>query len=325
MSAARKQMSPGRRRALDATQLATWATQHLQTLLSTLGQMARTPLNTVMTSAVIGIALALPMGLYVLLENAQGLSHGWERASQISLFLKPEVSDTAASKMANALRSRPEVTEVRVITRAEALAEFRRLSGFEDALNALGGENPLPAVLLVEPAMRKTTPAAIRLLGEKLRQLPEVDLAQYDLQWLSRLYALIEVIQRGVMVLAVLLSAGVLLIIGNTIASMVKSRREEIQIAKLFGATDAFIRRPFVYTGFWYGLSGALIAAILVSTSFALLQAPVVRLATLYHSDFVLTSLGADTVLTIVATGAFLGVAGSWIAVSHQLDTIEPA
>lgn len=305
--------------------LSAWALWHSQCLVYTLGQLAGTPLNTLMIAAVIGIALALPAGLYVLLDNLQGLSRGWERAAQISLFMKPEVSDAGAAKFAKTLQARPELASVRVITRAQALAEYQQLSGFKDALEVFGDDNPLPAVLVLQPTEAQATPAAIDRLLNELRKHPQVEIAQFDLEWLRRLHAIMAVMQRGVTVIGVLLGVGVLLIVGNTIRASVEKHREEIEVAKLLGATDAFIRRPFLYTGLWYGLLGGIIACLFVATSLALLQVPVRQLATLYHSDFSLSVMSADTLFTVWLFGILLGVAGSWLAVGRHLAAIEPS
>lgn len=301
-----------------------WALWHSQCLVSTLGQLANTPLNTLMIAAVIGIALALPAGLFVLLDNVQRLSRSWEGAAQVSVFLKPEVSDAAAAKLAKALQARSDLAQVRVITREQAFQEYRQLSGFKDALAVLGGENPLPAVLVLQLAQGQTA-AGIEHLLDALRQEPQVEIAQFDLDWMRRLHAITEVIRRGVTIIGVLLGVGVLLIVGNTIRASVEKRREEIEVAKLLGATNAFIRRPFLYTGLWYGLLGGIVACLFVAISLGLLQAPVRQLAALYRSDFSLSIMSADTLFTIWIVGAFLGVTGSWLAVGRHLAAIEPS
>lgn len=302
-----------------------WITRHLQAFFYTLGQLARSPLGTLMTTAVIGIALALPTSLYVLLENAQKVSRGWDGSTQISLFLKTRVSDKEARQIAHHLQQRPELRDVRLITRVEALEEYRQLSGFETILAAFGNENPLPAVLVLEPRPSHSAPDTIRGLVEELSQRPDVDVAQFDLQWLRRLHAIMGIVQRGVVVLGALLALGVLLIIGNTIRLTIQNRHDEIAIAKLFGATDAFIRRPFLYIGVWYGLLGAILAWALVSIALWLLMNPVSALAALYYSDFLLVTMDGESTLLLLMTGASLGLIGSWLAIGRHLDAIEPS
>ncbi len=298
--------------------------RHLQVFFYSLGQLSRTPLATLMTAAVIGIALALPAGLHVLLDNAQRLSGGWDGATQISLFLKKNVSDARARRLAETIRRRPEVAAVDYIPRDQALAEFERLSGFGDALKALD-ENPLPSVLVVRPRPEAATPEAAEKLLGRLRQYGPVELAQLDMQWVKRLYVIMDLVRRGVLVLGLLLGLAVLLVVGNTIRLAIQNRRDEIVVMKLIGGTDAFIRRPFLYTGFWYGLFGGLIAAALVGLALWVLAGPVERLAGLYQSPFRLAGLGGSELLILLLLAVGLGLAGSWLAVGRHLREIEPA
>lgn len=322
---ARSDLPRSRRPTWLERRLTGWALWHSQCLVYTLGQLANAPLNTLMIAAVIGIALALPAGLLVLLDNAQGLSRNWESAAQISVFLKPEVSDTEAAKLAKSLGSRSELAYVRTITRQQAFQEYQKLSGFKDALEVLGDENPLPAVLVLQLSKGQPTSSDIDRLLESLRKQPEIEIAQFDYDWLRRLYAILEVMRRGVTVIGLLLGVGVLLIVGNTIRASVEKRREEIEVAKLLGATNAFIRRPFLYTGLWYGLLGGILACLFVAISLGLLQSPVRELAALYRSDFSLSIMDAHTLLTIWMVGAGLGISGSWLAVARHLAAIEPS
>ncbi|MES9882442.1 MAG: permease-like cell division protein FtsX [Sedimenticola sp.] len=301
-----------------------WVLRHLQVFFSSLGRLTRSPLSTLMTTAVIGIALALPTGLYLLLENVQTLSGGWEGAAGISLFLEQKVSDRDATRAASKLRLDPAINRIEVITKEDALGEFRNLSGFAGALDALD-ENPLPAVLIIEPASEHTSPEAAERLLARLQKLPEVAFAQLDLQWVRRFHAITEIAQRGVLVLASLLGLAVLLIVGNTIRLEIQNRHSEIEITKLIGGTDAFIRRPFLYNGLWYGLFGGIIAWLMVTLSVGLLDNPVSRLAGLYHSGFDLSGISFATLLALISGSALLGLTGSWIAVGRHLSEIEPS
>ncbi len=307
-----------------ATGLHVWLLRHLQVFFYSLGQLSRHPFATLMTAAVIGIALALPAGLHVVLKNAQQVSGGWDGAAKISLFLKKTVDDRQARALQAQIRKLPEVGQVRYISRDHALEEFQRLSGFGDALDALE-DNPLPSVLVIQPGLAASQPAQTRQLLEKLRNYPEVDIANLDMQWVKRLYAIMDIVRRGVLVLAVLLAMAVLLVVGNTIRLAIQNRRDEIVVMKLIGGTDAFIRRPFLYTGFWYGLFGGLIAFVLVSLSFSVLSGPIERLAGLYQQQFVLSGLDFDSALLLFAASILLGLGGSWLAVGRHLRDIEPA
>ena len=299
-------------------------THHLWVLVSSLGVLWRTPFATFMTAAVIGIALALPAGLHVLLQNVQQLSTGWEGTAQMSLFLKEDIPEKQIQSLAKKLRKWDGVAEVRYISRDQALAEFRELSGFGGALDSLN-ENPLPAVLLVRPTSEAAEPAQMELLLGKVKKLKPVDLAQLDMEWVRRLSGIIELGKRGVLLLASLLALAILLVVGNTIRLTILNRRDEIVVTKLIGATNTFIRRPFLYTGFWYGLMGAVLAWVLVGILLGLLSDPVNHLSFLYNSQFSLGGLDLETTAILLGSGILLGLLGSWLAVGKHLKAIEPS
>lgn len=297
--------------------------RHLQVLFSTLGQLAGTPFASLIAVAVIGISLSLPAGLYVLLDNMQRVSGAWDGAAQLSVFLKRDVSERAGQALAEKIRVRSEIASIQYISREAALAEFKRLSGFGAALNALDG-NPLPAVLAIRPSSAHADAATLEKLKTELQSLKEVELVQLDLDWIKRLNAIIELAQRGVWLLAAVLALALTLIVGNTIRLAVLSRRTEIEIIKLVGGTDAFIRRPFLYSGLLQGLGGALLAWALLALVLVLLAAPVQDLAALYGSRFELHGLDWQAGLVLLALGALLGWLGSRLAVGRHLRAIEP-
>ncbi|MEL0587065.1 MAG: permease-like cell division protein FtsX [Candidatus Thiodiazotropha sp. (ex. Lucinoma kazani)] len=311
-----------RKRLLNAPQI--WLQRHAQVALASLGQLTRNHLSSLMTCSVIGIALALPVGLHVMLGNLQSISGTWDSGASISLFLKQQIRDDQAASLAEKLRLHQRIEDVELITREKALAEFQALSGYADALEALDS-NPLPALLVIQPKADFTTAETAQLLVRELKLLPEAEIVQLDLQWVRRLQAITVIAQRAVVVLAALLGMAVLLIIGNTIRLEIQNRRTEIEITKLIGATNAFIRRPFLYTGFWYGLFGGIIAWLLVAISITLLSGPIAQLANLYQSAFDLSSLGISTILTLLLGSALLGLIGSWLAVGRHLNAIEPS
>ena len=297
--------------------------RHAQVFFYSLGQLTRTPVATFLTVAVIGITLALPASLYVAIENVQRLASGWEDNGQISLFLKQDVSGTAIEKLADKIRRMPAVSWVDYVSREAALTEFKRLSGFGEALNALD-RNPLPAVLVVHPAAKHSHPDKLQALLMDLRRFNEVDVAQIDLDWVRRLHAMLELARQGVLILAAGLAIAVLLIIGNTIRLAVLNRRDEIEITKLIGGTNAFIRRPFLYTGTLQGLLGALLAWLLVGLGLLLLADPINNLAGLYGSRFEAENLGILATLALIGSGGLLGWLGSRLAVGRHLRAIEP-
>lgn len=297
--------------------------RHLQVFFYSLGQLSRTPVSTLMTCMVIGIAMALPTGLYSLLKNAQQLSGGWESTAQISVFLNKNISSSQAKNLRTDIQRWPDVISVHYISREQALKEFQQLSGFGNALTALES-NPLPSVLIVKPRITNSEENATEKLLSRLTGLKQTDKAQLDMQWVRRLYAIMNIVERGVLILGALLGLAVLLVVGNTIRLAIQNRRKEIVVMKLIGGTDAFIRRPFLYTGFWYGFFGGLIAWILVSSTLLSLSSPIEKLTTLYQNQFELSSMSFLTTLTLVSLSILLGLAGSWFAVGRHLKEIEP-
>lgn len=304
--------------------LRAWLIRHLQTFFYSLGLLSRAPLASFLTAAVIGVALALPAGLYAMLDNVRDATRGWDGSSRISLFLKLDIDADKARDISQRIGDWPDVAGVRVITREQALEEFRALSGFADVMDAFSNDNPLPAVLVVQPRGDGGDTAGMEALVNRLAALPEVDVAQFDLAWLKRLFAILRIVERGVLVLAGLLAAGVLLIVGNTMRLGIENRRQEIEVAKLFGATDAFIRRPFLYSGLLYGAIGGVIAWLLVWVGFMLLDEPVQRLTALYSGEYRLRGLGPWASMVLLGGGALLGLLGSWLSVGRHLAAIEP-
>jgi cell division transport system permease protein len=300
-----------------------WIAHHVQSAITTLGRLLQVPWATGLTVAVIGIALALPAALFVLTDNLRHLVGGWDQAAAISIFLRPEVSDQDAATLAGRLRGWPELQQVQVIGAATALAEFRAQAGFAEALDQLS-TNPLPAVLAITPHPDYATVGQVEDLEERFGLLPEVEFVRVDTLWLMRFQAILDLAQALVLLLAGLLGAGVLLIVGNTIRLEIQNRRGEIEIMELVGATASFIRRPFLYAGAWYGLLGGLSAWFLVTLAVFALQGPVARLANLYRSEFTLAGLGALELLAILGGSMLLGLIGSWIAVNRHLRGIEP-
>lgn len=297
---------------------------HARVFVASLGHLSRAPVATLMTSAVIAIALALPSGMFVVIDNLGGLSQRWDGSTQISLYLKASVNRQQAQSMADRLRLHRDIDAVRVIDKDTGLQQFSASSGFGDALKYLD-ENPLPSVLVVQPHIDPARPENVSKLLRELESEKLVDLAQLDMEWVKRLYTLLELAQRAVWIVGGLLALAVLLIIGNTIRLDIESRRAEIEVSKLIGASNAFIRRPFLYTGLWYGLLGGILAWLLTTVSLGLLDDPVQRLSGLYQSSFGLSGLSLGQVLNLLALSCLLGLVGSWLAVGRHLNAIEPS
>jgi len=258
-----------------------WVIRHLQVFFATLGDMAHAPLANGLTIGVIGVTLALPATLYVGVHNLQRLSGGIDTAGQVSLFLKRDTSQKEIDALAGRLRARSDVESVHYLSPEAAMDEFKRASDFGAALDVMQ-RNPLPPVLLVMPSPVHRTASALRTLTSELGKMSAVELAQFDLEWVQRLQAILRLAERGVWILSAMLGMAVLLIVGNTIRLAVLNRREEIEIVRLVGGTDAFIRRPFLYAGTLQGALGALLAWLLVAGTLALLGGPIGELGALY-------------------------------------------
>jgi len=300
-----------------------WLQRHVSVARDSLTRMFHNRMSSIMTAAVIGIALALPSGLYLLLDNADRLSGSWDGQASLSIFLKESVKPATATRLAETVRSWPEVDSVELITPQQALDEFSRHSDFADVLGTLE-RNPLPTVLIIQPVTEHTLPEPADALRNKFSKLPETEFAQLDLQWVQRLTAMINIAQRAVLIISSLLALAVLLVVGNTIRLEIQNRRDEILVTKLIGATNGFVRRPFLYSGLWYGALGAIFAWLLVEGGFLLLSAPVAKLVGLYQSDFSLQTLPFQLLYLLLGAGMLLGLLGSWLAVGRHLSDIEP-
>ena len=300
--------------------LRAWGSHHRLVSMTTLTELVGSPLASIMTWFVIGIALGLPAILFVVLQNLSMASGDWGGKPRISIYLS-EKDIGASHALVETLGKQAEIEQVRFISSDDALKEFQARSGFKEVLLTLD-RNPLPHVVEVVP--RSPDPLQLRNLVSSWEAYPEVDHVAVDLEWLERLFALLAFGQRLVMALAIVLGLGVMLVMGNTIRLAIENRRAEIEIVKLVGGTDAFVRRPFLYLGFWYGLGGAVVALILVQTSLLVLSAPVESLAQSYADDFYLRGPGFPQVMVMMVSGAALGVLGALLAVSRHLSDIEP-
>ncbi len=303
--------------------MSSYLAHHRLVAIDSLLRLLRSVVPSLMTWSVIGIALALPTGLFVALGNVDSVSRGWDGAAQISLFVNKQVTDSDSRKLAKELQLREDIAEVEYISKAQALEEFQALSGYGDVLQHLD-QNPLPAVIVVRPVEQEVSAVATEQLYQELKALPQVEQAIIDLEWVQRLYSMMELGRRITLALAALLALGVLLVIGNTIRLAIESRRDEIVIVKLVGATNAFVRRPFLYTGLWYGLGGGVMCWLIISISLWWLSGPIADLAGLYQSQFVLQGLGFSQTLLLWLASGLLGLAGAWLAVSRHLGAIEP-
>lgn len=296
---------------------------HAHALFSSLGRLVAAPFTSVLTIVVLAIAISLASGFYMLVANLQQLTGNLEASNQISLFLRYETSNAKANSLADSIRRNPGVQEVKLITKEQALKEFQAYSGFGEAVKVLE-KNPLPFVIQVLPKNSLENEQAIEALLVTLKQEAEVDFAQLDMRWVERLQSIMEVARRGVMSLSLLLGVAVLFITGNTIRLELHNRRDEVVIAKLVGATDGFIQRPFLYSGFWMGFFSGVAAWFIVTVTMLILKQPVEKLSGLYDGAFHILFLGFAETLALLAISSVLGVAGSWIVLHFQLQKLKP-
>ena len=298
-----------------------WISHHQRVCLSTLRELLNQPMSSLMTWFVIGIALALPAIMTVFLENAAEVSGDWGSEPRISVYLKHETPLADARNLDQELAGKDAVSRTLFVSSEKALLDFQERSGFTDVLASLD-RNPLPHVIEVVPV--SSDPVSLKALISSIEGESLVDHVSFDLAWLERLHALLVFAERLVYALAAVLSLGVMLIMGNTIRLAIENRRQEIEIIKLVGGTDAFVRRPFLYLGFWYGLGGALVALVLLWASMIFLSGPVEMLAQSYRDDFALQGPGLLGTLILLVAGALLGMLGALLAVSRHLYQIEP-
>ncbi len=279
------------------------------------------PVASLLTWAVIGIALALPLSLLLLLQNVQQIGTGLDDSGSISLFMESNLTQAELEQKVLELRMGNDIENVELITADEALQEFQAESGFGNVLEGLD-ENPLPAVIVITPV--RSFEVDLVEMRNGMEGFPGVEQAQLDLEWVRRLNAIVSVATRIAVLLALMLGLGVVLAIGNTVRLAIENRRAEIVVVKLVGGTDAYVSRPFLYTGLWYGVGGGLFAVLLIAIALFALQGPVSALMQTYDGDYRLQGLGVTNSFLVLAGAGLLGWLGAWVSVLRHLRAIEP-
>lgn len=301
--------------------IARYLTLHVENMTGAVARVVDRPLGSLMTILVIAIALVVPAGLRVMVDNARALSGTWQEAADFTVYLEMAVDEPAAEGLAVWIRERNDVERAELLNRSDALAEFRAWSGFGEALDLLD-ENPLPHAIIVRPV--DSGADLDRLVGD-LDALEETALVQLDTEWLERLRAILELARRVVDVTTALLGLAVIVVIGNTIRLEIGNRRDEIEIIKLVGGSDGYIRRPFLYLGLCYGVGAGVLAALIIVLGLGLVASPARALMELYGSNFRLAGLSLADTAWLLGVGGFLGWAGAGIAVARHLRDIEPS
>ncbi len=298
-----------------------WLESHRASLLDSLRRLGKQPIGSFFTCLVMAVALSLPMGLSLILSNIERLGGSWQRAAQISLYLKLDASARDGEALRDQIKALPGVAEAEYVSREQALNEFQQQSGLGEALRELP-ENPLPGVVVVTPT--EVDKPALEALRQRLAELPRVELAQLDLVWVERLAAILKLGDRFVFGLTVLLVSALLLVIGNTIRLHIENRRTEIEVIKLVGGTDSYVRRPFLYMGALYGLGAGILSWGVLAFGLNWLNDAVVDLSGLYGSDFALAGVPSADGLSLLLGAVLLGYIGAWIAVARHLSELAP-
>ncbi len=320
-AAARVKVGASQRRTGLSDRFDAYLSHHIYSASSSLQRLLASPLQSLLTWLVVAIAIALPAFFFVALGNVEDLGQRWQGKPQLSVYLQSRARTEAITALQKRVESRPDVQTVTFISAQQALQEFETSSGLGSALQTLD-ENPLPPVFIVQPA--NYAPEALQALRLALAKEAIVSSVQLDMDWVLRLNQMLQIAERLVLALGLLLGFGVLLVIGNTIRLAIENRRAEIVVVKLVGGTDGFVRRPFLYTGLWYGLGGGLLALLLLLLALFWLSGPVAGMATLYGSAYSLQGLGFGGTLVLLFGAGLLGLLGAWLAVGRHLNAIEP-
>ncbi len=301
--------------------LISYLQQHRQVAIETIRRLLRAPVSLLLSWSVIAVALTLPALFFLLMSNVQVLAQGLDGAPRVSLYLSLDTSFKERAALQQRLAQQPGLSDIAYITPEQALAEFEQNSGLLQVVAGLE-HNPLPPVL--SAALGDADTATLDALELELAGWSGVDRVQLDRAWVMRLYAILALGQRLSWAVGLLLAAGVLLIIGNTIRLAIERRREEILVVKLVGGSNSYIRRPFLYLGLWLGVGGGLLATLLMALLLSLLDGPVAQLIKLYAGDFRLQGLGFQGAVVLLLFGCGLGWLGALLACNRHLGDIEP-
>lgn len=298
-----------------------WLRQHWRSLTMTLARFARTPLASALNIGVVGVALALPLSFYVILANLQNLAQDKAPTPQISIFLVLDAQAPDVREIESRLKKHAAVAKIRFVPRDQALAELKVKSGLSDVIASLG-RNPLPDGFVIDA--RENTPGALDRLHDEFKRWPKVEHVQLDSAWARRLDATIRLGRLVLWVIGTLLASTLVAVTFNTIRLQILTQRAEIELAKLIGATNPFIRRPFLYYGAVLGLAGAVIAELIVSAGLWLLNDRLGSLTQLYGANFTLRHLSLPDAASLCLFAAALGWLGAWLSASRNLAEFDP-
>lgn len=297
-----------------------WLRSHRNVAIQSLSNLLKNWLASLMTTMVLGIAMGLPLLLYILLVNVLNLSENFDGKPRMSIYLNKQLEEADIKRVLTVVNEHPNTQSYRYISPEEALADFQLRSNFVDVLNTLAS-NPLPGVVELIPS--HTEPVKLRSQIMELEKLQEVDTVLADLVWIERLFSFIKLAKSVVILLASILGLGVLLVLGNTIRLSIENSRNEIEVVKLVGGTNSFVKRPFLYLGFWYGIGGAISSWFLVHICLLFLSGPVELIAQSYRDHYALVGLTFLEGLVLFAVSSGLGLLGAVLAVYKHLRIID--
>jgi cell division transport system permease protein len=298
-----------------------WRWQHMTECKRSLKFLSRTPLATIVTLGVFAVVLCLPVGLYWVGNNLNSVASQFHQTGEITLFLQDNLPEEQAIGLVNHLQLQNNIAHVAYMSPEEALQQFQSMTDMGDSLAVLD-YNPLPAVLTILPA--DLTVSALQKLQMELDLIPEVATASVDVIWVLRMQAILNLLQKTVLTLAILLGLGLLFVVSNTIRGQLLQREQEITVSKMVGASDNFVRRPFLYTGFWIGLFGSILGLTLLAVVGFFLQQPLYELLQAYASQWYPARLSWATKASIVAISCFVAMSGAYLAVTRYLWQLRP-
>lgn len=300
-----------------------WKAHHRSSCVESLERILRAPLQSLLTALALAIALMLPAALLVALNNIAQLGERWDASPRLSVYLKPQMDMTAVNALQERLKHRSGIKGITFISAEDALSKMQNLGDLAEIIQGLD-RNPLPSTLIITPLLEGEHLTGLETLATELRQEPIVDQVELDLLWVKRLEQWLRLGRQFALGLGGLFTLGALIVVGNTVRLSIENRRDEILVTQLVGGTQGYIRRPFLYTGAWYGLLGGLLASLTLALGFALLRLTTEELAATYQTDFILQGLGFFGSLGLILISSLIGLVGAWLAVGRHLSSMNP-
>lgn len=302
--------------------MSVWLSHHSYALALAMKRLVRTPFASLLSIAVIGIALSLPAGGYMLLGNLRSFSgHISSSAPQLSLFLTLDASRDEAAQIESRLKRHPQIASFQFVPKDRALQQLKQGSGLSDVVDSLP-QNPLPDAFVINA--KSTAPEVLESLRAEMQKWPKAEHVQLDSAWVKRMDALLSLGRMVVLMLAALLSFALVTVTFNTIRLQILTRGDEIEVSKLIGATDGFIRRPFLYFGAIQGMGGGIAAWLILALGVYLINGALTELVQLYTLDFRLHHLSSEDSISLLLFSTWLGWLGAWLSVANYLWQIEP-